>query len=85
MNLDRSSLDRLAKMDDEELKASILSIAAACGADVSKLEKKLCDMPALKRSVSQMSQKDIDTALKYVGEKNAKIITDSVNKMRDKQ
>ncbi len=85
MNIDRSSLNKLAQMDDEKLRESILSVAAACGADVSKLEKKLCDMPALKRSVAQMSQKDIDRALKSVGEKNARIIAESVNKMRDEK
>ncbi len=82
MELDRSALDRLAAMDDEELKKNILAIASACGADVSKLEKKLSDIPALKRSVSQMSQKDIDRAMKSVGDKNAKIISDSIKKMK---
>ncbi len=82
MNMDKSSLDRLAQMDDEQLKKNILSVAAACGADVSKLEKKLGNMPAIKRSISQMSQKDIDRAMKSIGEKNAKIISDNIKKMK---
>ncbi len=82
MNLDKDALNRLAAMDDEQLKKNILSVAAACGADVRILEKKLSNIPALKRSIAGMSQKDIDRAMRAVGDKNAKIISDSIKNMR---
>lgn len=82
MNIDKSSLQKLAEMDDAELKKSILSVAAACGADIKKLERHLGDIPSLKKSISSLSQKDIDRAMKRMGEKRADIISQSIKNMK---
>ena len=78
MNIDKSSLQNLANMNDDELRMKILQIASACGADTKKLAKKL-DTSKLRESISSMSQADIDRVMKAVGKNNARIIKENLD------
>ena len=77
MNIDKSSLQNLANMNDDELRMKILQIASACGADTKKLAKKL-DTSKLRENISSMSQSDIDRIMKAVGRENAKTIKENI-------
>ena len=78
MNIDKSSLQNLANMNDDELRMKILQIASACGADTKKLAKKL-DTSKLRENISSMSQADIDRLMMAVGRENAKIIKENLD------
>lgn len=77
MNIDKSSLDRLASLDDTALRMKILKIAGECGADTKKLAQKL-NVQKLKSSISSMDQKDIDRIVSLLGTKNARILKDNL-------
>ena len=77
MNIDKNSLQKLSAMNDSELKAKILEIAENCGADTRKLASKL-DCGKIKKSISSLSQSDIDRIMGAVGEQNAEIIRRSI-------
>lgn len=77
MNIDKSSLEKLAKMNDDELRMKILQIASACGADTRRVAKKL-DTSKLKSSIASMSQSDIDRIMRALGDDNARIIKENI-------
>lgn len=77
MNIDKSSLEKLAKMNDDELRMKILQIASACGADTKRVAKRL-DTAKLKNSISSMSQSDIDRIMRALGDDNARIIKENI-------
>ncbi len=77
MNIDKNSLQKLSQMNDAELKAKILEIAENCGADTQKLSSRL-DTSKIKKSISALSQDDINRIMSALGEKNAEIIKRSI-------
>ena len=81
MQIDKSKLNSLAKLDDETLKKTITQTATQCGADTRKISASLSDMGKLRATLMTLSEKDIEKILRAVGPENAQIIADNIKKL----
>ena len=67
MQLDRRSLDRLLKLNDEQLRGVLGKLLAEYGVDVSRVPLQQMDMTALRGVLSAATDEDISRFLGMMG------------------
>jgi hypothetical protein len=67
MQLDRKSLDRLLRLNDEQLRGVLGKLLAEYGVDVSRVPLQQMDMTALRAVLSSATDEDISRFLQMMG------------------
>lgn len=63
MQLDKKSLDRLLRLNDDQLRAVLAKLLTEYGVDVSRVPLAGMDMSALRRLLESATDEDIDRFL----------------------
>ena len=67
MQLDRKSLDRLLRLNDEQLRGVLGKLLAEYGVDVSRVPLAQMDMTALRAVLAAVTEEDIARLLQSLG------------------
>jgi hypothetical protein len=67
MQLDRKSLDRLLRLNDEQLRGVLGKLLAEYGVDVSRVPLQQMDMTALRAVLSSATDEDVSRFLQMMG------------------
>lgn len=67
MQLDQKSLDRLLKLNDDQLRGVLGKLLAEYGVDVSRVPLKQMDMTALRAVLSAATDEDISRFVQMLG------------------
>jgi hypothetical protein len=67
MQLDRKSLDRLLRLNDEQLRGVLGKLLAEYGVDVSRVPLAQMDMTALRAVLAAATEEDIARLLQSLG------------------
>lgn len=79
MEINREMLKKLASLPDDELKEKILSIAERAGVPGDRAEKKLTDIPAIKKKLMNITDGEIRLLMLALGDKNAALLKEKLN------
>lgn len=67
MQLDKKSLDRLLRLNDDQLRAVLGKLLAEYGVDVSRVPMGQMDMTALRAVLSAATEEDVNRFLQSFG------------------
>lgn len=67
MNLDKKSLDRLLKLNDDQLRSVLGKLLSEYGVDVSRVPLGQMDMTALRAVLSAATEEDISRFVQMLG------------------
>ncbi len=67
MQLDRKSLDRLLRLNDDQLRGVLGKLLAEYGVDVSRVPLQQMDMTALRAVLAAATEEDISRFLQMMG------------------
>ena len=67
MQLDKKSLDRLLKLNDDQLRGVLGKLLAEYGVDVSRVPLRQMDMTALRAVLSAATDEDITRFMQMLG------------------
>lgn len=71
MQLDNNIRNKLLAMSDTELSKIVSSLASSAGVDARELSISKSDISALRKTISNATQSDVDEAVKMIGENKA--------------
>lgn len=74
--IDKKELDKIKNISDDELRKSIAQVAQSAGLDSNTIGQMLSDIGAIRKTVSTVSQNDIDAIVRNIGEENVGKIAD---------
>ena len=74
--IDKKELDKINNISDDELRKSISQVAQSAGLDSNTIGQMLSDIGAIRKTVSTVSQNDIDAIVRNLGEENVGKIAD---------
>ena len=68
--IDKNDLNKILCLDDDVLKSKLLEITQLIGAENSKVSATISDVDKLKKTVSSLSNKDIERIVASFGQEN---------------
>lgn len=78
--INKNDLSKIANLNDEALKRKLLEITQLTGADSSKISAALSNVDNLRKTISNLSNEDIEKIISAYGKENVrqiqKIISD---------
>ncbi len=80
MQLDKTALDRLLSLDDETLKKTITSLAAAAGIDPRAAQSAVSNLRLVRASLSNATDADIARAANMIGKEKVESMMENLNK-----
>lgn len=80
MELDRNLLEKINLLDDKSLRSVIENVAAGMGLDSKMASLYLQDMSKIKKTVSNLSQADLDRIQSTIGEENTQNLVEHIRR-----
>ena len=78
MEFDKSSVQNILSLNDEDLKAKISEIMSAMGADKGTIQKVAGAMDTFKKTVSKLGDAEIGKVKKMLGDDKIKMISEKM-------
>lgn len=72
--IDKNNLNKIMSLDDDTLRKKLSEITALTGADNSKVTNALSDVNKLRKTVSSLSNNDIEKIIASFGRENVEQI-----------
>ena len=85
MELDRELLKKIQLLDDSALRDAIENVARNMGIDPDSVNPYLQDMWQIKKTVSGLTQGDLDRIGLYIGEENTRRLMDQIREEMNKE
>ncbi len=79
--IDKNNLNKIMSLDDDTLRKKLSEITALTGADNSKVTNALSDVNKLRKTVSSLSNNDIEKIIASFGRENVEQIQKIISNM----